>query len=211
MRLVEPDRPARHPLRRRSTCLRRAAKRCARCGRASRWCSRTRSPPSIRAPRWPRVLDDPLRIHGLADRRRAARRDRRAARARRARPRACRAARPRDLRRPAPARRHRPRHRHAAGADRARRGGVGARRHRPRRHPGAARRPQAQRKSRPICSSRTISRWLRSFADRIAIMDGGRIVETGAGARPSSPRRNRQPARRWSPPCPDCAFGESMQ
>ena len=39
-----------------------------------------------------------------------------------------------------------------------------------------------RRNSCPICSSRTIWRWYASFADRIAIMDAGRIVETGAAA-----------------------------
>ena len=56
MRLVEPDRePVRGTIRfdgidllaARGEALRTAA------GRASRWCSRSRSPPSIRAPRWP--------------------------------------------------------------------------------------------------------------------------------------------------------------
>ena len=171
-----------HPLRRRRSA--RAARRGAarRCGRASRWCSRIRSPPSTRAPPSARVLADPLRIHGLADR------------AERPAPIAALLERvgldrglagrahPRDFRRPAPARRHRPRHRHQAGADRARRGGLGARRLGARRDPRPAGRPAARRRHRLSLHLARPRAWSRAFAHRIAIMDRGRIVETGPAA-----------------------------
>ncbi len=70
-RVAPAPRPSRTPaasISAASTFLRCAARDCASCGGASRWCSRTRSPPSIRAPRSAARLPIPLRIHGIADR-----------------------------------------------------------------------------------------------------------------------------------------------
>jgi ABC-type antimicrobial peptide transport system ATPase subunit len=112
------------------TSSRSQAPRCVRAAPVSRWCSRIR---------W-RVLDDPLRIHGIVSRTQRPRRV--AALLERVGLDPGLAARhPRYFRRPAPARRDRPRHRHATIPDRARRSRLGARCFGARTDSGTAARP----------------------------------------------------------------------
>ena len=184
-----------------------AARGSGGSGRACRWCSRTRWRPSIRARRSARIVGDPLRIHGLVPRGEQARRGR-ASFLRRVRlpPELADAPAARDFRRPAPARRHRPRHRHEAGPDRARRAGFVARRLGPRADPEPAPRPAGARAASPTSSSRTTS---RSCAPWPA---GRRSWPTGAssraaGRRPCSRRRKRRRRATSSRPFRGCAFG----
>ncbi len=205
LRLIEPD-SRRHLASRDRICSRCAARRLRRpAAPADGVPGSARRLQSARHGR--RVLDDPLRIHGIGSRAERPAPDRRAARARRpfAGPRAS-ARDPRDLRRPAPARGDRPRHRHQAVADRARRGGFGARR--------LGARARSSRCSLDLQRDENIAYLfishdlgvVRAVADRVAIMDAGRIVETGAARQVIAVARNRRPARRWSRRCRDSAL-----